>query len=141
MKKMKLLSLLTAVLIALGYISSNALPPEPSGGKNTITRNACLPGYIGCSGATVILKLTGSGSGINSYEATTESYKYYAAYTKITVTVAGYTSTLPYYLPTAVGESTIINLGGDGEGVGPYTVGIYKNADKQFTLSVGYNAY
>ncbi|KAA5533272.1 hypothetical protein F0919_12045 [Taibaiella lutea] len=147
MKKMKLMSLLTALLIVLGYNNGNAQLVTT---KNTITRNACTPGYIGCSGATVVLKLATSGQFIisksNSYEAATESFNYPTNYTKITVTLKSpsginYTSTAPYFLPTVVGESTIINLGADGEGVGPYTIGIYKNADKQFTLSVGYYAY
>ncbi|KAA5533271.1 hypothetical protein F0919_12040 [Taibaiella lutea] len=150
MKKMKLMSLLTALLIVLGY--NNGSAQTSTGGtqpiaKNTVTRNACIPGYPECSNATVILKLsTTTSSGFNLYAShqynASGTASYPASYGRITVTLKSpdgneYTNNQIHYLPTVIGESTYINLGADGEGNGPYTIGIYKNANRQYILSVG----
>ncbi|KAA5533274.1 hypothetical protein F0919_12055 [Taibaiella lutea] len=79
---------------------------------------------------------------VNKYCGTnTTSFSYDPACTRIKVKIGAYTSTGIYSLPTAIGTSTIIALGADGEGVGPYTITIYKSANNQFKLSVGNTAY
>ncbi len=108
--------------------------------KNTITRNACLTGYQGCSGATVTLRLSSSligSSQVYTNTSTSISKEFPATDKKIKVTIGTLTNAGAYTLPTAVGDQVVIpstdGLTGGGRA---YTVIITKTADKQFSLGI-----
>jgi hypothetical protein len=61
------------------------------------------------------------------------THTYSTANTKIKVTIGTLVSTGTYYLPTTVGDQTIIP---STDGILPYTVFIKKTGTQQFTLEV-----
>ncbi|KAA5537435.1 hypothetical protein F0919_07100 [Taibaiella lutea] len=139
MKKTKLLSLLTGLLLVLGFNIASAQ-------TNTFTRVACNPNFQGCVSTSLSLTLTDPNPPQFAQASQTKalaapgSVDFAIRFTKIKVSLGGYTSTGTYYLPTTIGDGTAISIGADGEGVGPYTIYIYKSGSNSFTVSVGNTA-
>ncbi len=128
-------------MLALVFTSFN-LFAQTQAPTNTISRSACLSGYIGCSNVLVSLKLMGPGvtvpiSKTYTYQAGTSSYEYSATLSQIKVTIGTLTHTGAYNLPSTIGDQVVIpstdGLTGGGRA---YTISITKIASRQFTLAV-----
>jgi hypothetical protein len=139
MKKIKFLSLLASLLFLLEF-TANAQT------TNTFSRNLCSPQFSGCVNTplTLTLETEGGEFGVSSSKAVNapSSVTFGTNFTKIKVSLSGVGASTHYYtLPTTIGQSTIIFIGADGEGVGPYSVSIYKSVTNQFMVGVGNTAY
>jgi hypothetical protein len=131
MKKNKLMSLMTALLILLGFTATHAQITEGPITYSTLTRYSCIPGYLGCVAdpVTVILSanLTGLGSTTQSFGPTTaltfNSNKNY-----IKVNGSAY-----FALPTIANPTVIIN---STDGIFPYTVTLNLTGTRTYTITV-----
>ncbi|KAA5533275.1 hypothetical protein F0919_12060 [Taibaiella lutea] len=137
MKNLKIISLLAGLLFLLGF-TANAQ-------NNTFSRSLCNPNFQGCSNIPLTLELHSQGqfpiANSKSVNAPSSGVTFHTSLKRIYIHLGGYTSSGYYTLPTTIGEGVIISLGAEGEGVGPYTVYIYKTGNYQFSVSVGYMAY
>jgi len=137
MKKNRLLSLLACLLLMLGFNVASAQ-------TNTFTRSTCNPNLQGCVSTSITLKLTNPSPppldptpiSLTKTISSPSSVDFPTKYTKIKVTLGSYSSTGTYYLPTTTGDITMIAIGADGEGVGPYIIYITNTGSNTFTVSV-----
>jgi hypothetical protein len=134
MKKIKLMSLLTVLCLLFGNIVYSQGDPQPLP-QNTITRVLCPAGFLGCTNDAIDLKLSSSFISSTGTFTGSSTHTYATLQTKIKITITGtsLTSTGTYYLPTTVGDQTIIP---STDGILPYTVFIKKTGTQQFTLEV-----
>ncbi len=129
------MSLVTILCILLGNVVYGQDPvPIP---QNTVTRVPCQSGFLGCSNDNIYLTLKPSGQfgGVKALFTSSTSQGFPNSNTRIIISIPGtsQTSVGTYYLPTTIGDQTVIP---STDGILPYTVFIKKTGNQQFTLEV-----
>ena len=128
MKKIKLMSLMTVVLLVLGFASTHAQQSPVT----TLTRYPCIPGYLGCVAdqvnVTVASNATGSSSTTQLFGPTTFlSFFAFQKYIKVNGS--------PYFaLPTSSANPILVINPTDG--IFPYTVVVTLTTSRTYTIGV-----
>lgn len=131
MKKNRLMTLMTSVLLVAGFTTIHAQIGEVPAPTATLTRYACLPGYLGCVPDQVTISVSANTNGLGSttqtFGATTSlSFSSFQKYIKVN-------GSAYFALPTASNPTLIIN---STDGIYPYTVTVSLTSTRVYTIGV-----